>query len=34
MTSLDSSGEWTVLRQGGMPAEELRERFDAVYRLF
>lgn len=30
VTSLDSGGEWTVLRQGGMPAEELRERFNAV----
>jgi L-threonylcarbamoyladenylate synthase len=30
VTSLDSGGEWTVLRQGGMPAEELRERFEAV----
>jgi len=30
VTSLDSGGEWTVLRQGGMPAEELRERFGAV----
>jgi L-threonylcarbamoyladenylate synthase len=30
VTSLDSRGEWTVLRQGGMPAEELRERFNAV----
>lgn len=29
-TSLDSGGEWTVLRQGGMPLEELRERFNAV----
>jgi L-threonylcarbamoyladenylate synthase len=30
VTSLDSGGEWTILRQGGMSAEELRERFDAV----
>ena len=30
VTSLDSGGEWTVLRQGSMPAEELRERFNAV----
>jgi L-threonylcarbamoyladenylate synthase len=30
VTSLDSGGEWTILRQGGMPVEELRERFDAV----
>jgi L-threonylcarbamoyladenylate synthase len=30
VTSLDSGGEWTVLRQGGMPVEELRERFNAV----
>jgi hypothetical protein len=30
VTALDSSGEWTVLRQGGMPADELRERFEAV----
>jgi L-threonylcarbamoyladenylate synthase len=30
VTSLDSTGEWTVLRQGGMPADELRERFEAV----
>jgi L-threonylcarbamoyladenylate synthase len=30
VTSLDSGGEWTVLRQGGMPLEELRERFNAV----
>jgi L-threonylcarbamoyladenylate synthase len=30
VTSLDSGGEWTVLRQGGMPAEELRARFNAV----
>jgi len=30
VTSLDSAGEWTILRQGGMPAEELQERFNAV----
>ncbi len=30
VTSLDSGGEWTVLRQGGMPAEELRERLNAL----
>lgn len=30
VTSLDSGGEWTILRQGGMPAEELRQRLDAV----
>lgn len=30
VTSLDSNGEWTVLRQGGMSADELRERFEAV----
>ncbi len=30
VTSLDSSGEWTVLRQGGMPADVLRERFEAI----
>jgi tRNA A37 threonylcarbamoyladenosine synthetase subunit TsaC/SUA5/YrdC len=30
VTALDSGGEWTVLRQGGMPAEELRERFNPV----
>ncbi len=30
VTSLDSTGEWIVLRQGGMPADELRERFEAV----
>jgi L-threonylcarbamoyladenylate synthase len=30
VTSLDSAGEWTILRQGGMPADELRERFEAV----
>jgi L-threonylcarbamoyladenylate synthase len=29
LTSLDSSGDWTILRQGGMPAEELRQRLDA-----
>jgi len=30
VTTLDSGGEWTVLRQGGMPAEELRERLNAI----
>jgi len=30
VASLDSGGEWTVLRQGGMPVEELRERLNAV----
>jgi L-threonylcarbamoyladenylate synthase len=30
VTSLDAGGEWTVLRQGGMPAGELRERLNAV----
>jgi L-threonylcarbamoyladenylate synthase len=30
VTSLDSGGAWTVLRQGGMAAEELRERLDAL----
>lgn len=30
VTSLDSTGEWTVLRQGGMSADELRERFEAA----
>lgn len=30
LTSFDSSGEWTILRQGGLPAEELRQRFGAV----
>jgi L-threonylcarbamoyladenylate synthase len=30
VTSLDSSGEWTILRQGGMPADKLRERFEVV----
>jgi len=30
VTSLDSGGDWTILRQGGMPAQEARERFDAV----
>ena len=28
VTSLDSGGEWTVLREGGMPTGELRERLD------
>ena len=26
VTSLDSNGEWTVLREGGMSMDELRER--------
>ncbi len=30
VASLDSGGEWIVLRQGGMLAEELRERLAAV----
>jgi L-threonylcarbamoyladenylate synthase len=30
VTSLDLGGDWTILRQGGMPLEELRERFNAV----
>jgi L-threonylcarbamoyladenylate synthase len=30
VTSLDSGGDWTILRQGGMPAEEARKRFDAL----
>lgn len=30
VTSLDSAGEWTILRQGGMPADQLRERLKAV----
>lgn len=30
LTSLDSAGDWTILRQGGMPAEELRARFDGL----
>lgn len=30
LTSLDSTGEWTILRQGGMPADELRERFKSI----
>jgi L-threonylcarbamoyladenylate synthase len=30
VTSLDSGGDWTILRQGGMPAEELRGRFEAL----
>ncbi len=29
-TSLDSTGEWTILRQGGMPTDELRKRFEAI----
>jgi len=29
-TALDSGGEWTVLRQGGMPAAELRKRLSAI----
>jgi L-threonylcarbamoyladenylate synthase len=30
VTSLDSTGEWSVLRQGGMPPDRLRERFAAI----
>ena len=30
VTSLDSGGEWTILRQGGMPPEELRECFSGI----
>ena len=30
VASLDSGGDWTILRQGGMPAEEARERFNAA----
>lgn len=30
VTSLDSAGTWTVLRQGGMSADELRERFKTI----
>lgn len=30
VTSLDSAGEWTVLRQGGMSIDELRERLDTA----
>jgi L-threonylcarbamoyladenylate synthase len=30
VTSLDSTGEWAVLRQGGMPADELRARLEAT----
>ncbi|HEX4465174.1 MAG TPA: L-threonylcarbamoyladenylate synthase [Solirubrobacterales bacterium] len=30
VTSLDSGGEWTILRQGGMAAKELRQRFGAI----
>jgi L-threonylcarbamoyladenylate synthase len=30
VTALDSGGGWTLLRQGGMPEEELRERLNAV----
>lgn len=30
VASLDSTGEWTVLRQGGMPADELRARLEAI----
>jgi L-threonylcarbamoyladenylate synthase len=30
VSSLDSGGDWTILRQGGMPAEEARERFNAL----
>jgi L-threonylcarbamoyladenylate synthase len=29
VTSLDASGEWTVLREGGMSTGELRERLDS-----
>jgi L-threonylcarbamoyladenylate synthase len=29
-TTLDSTGEWTVLRQGGMPPDELRARLEAA----
>jgi L-threonylcarbamoyladenylate synthase len=29
VTSLDSGGDWTILRQGGMSAEEVRERLGA-----
>jgi L-threonylcarbamoyladenylate synthase len=30
VTALDAGGGWTVLRQGGMPEGELRERLNAV----
>jgi L-threonylcarbamoyladenylate synthase len=30
VTRIDSGGDWTILRQGGMSAEELRERFTSV----
>lgn len=30
VTSLDSTGRWAVLRQGGMQPDELRERFAAI----
>ena len=30
VTSLDSTGEWAVLRQGGMPADKLRARLEAA----
>lgn len=30
VTALDSAGDWTILRQGGMPARHLRDHFDAV----
>lgn len=30
VTALDSGGDWKILRQGGMPVEEARERFDAL----
>lgn len=30
VTALDSGGEWTVLRQGGMPQEEVAERLGSV----
>jgi L-threonylcarbamoyladenylate synthase len=30
VTRLDAGGDWTILRQGGMPAAELRKRFGAI----
>jgi L-threonylcarbamoyladenylate synthase len=30
VTALDAGGEWTILRQGGMPAAELRKRLNAI----
>jgi L-threonylcarbamoyladenylate synthase len=30
ITALDSAGDWTVLRQGGMPAAELRARLEGT----